>query len=225
MGSGGGGGGNRDGGSVNQFEINRRAAQTYTPPARTQAQPGFVGGPASAKMAEVGVKQTPTGPTVAKSTDMMPGGVSPGEVSAALGGLAGKTGVAAIAGREDVTLESLGGLAKDINQPAGLDVPGLTGVGLASVAKATSQSILDKLIADTTQTQTKVVTEKGSIAGIQSPGIIPGSTVYTGKQAADTVQDSTPTALQEEPIAKAPCLLYTSPSPRDGLLSRMPSSA
>ena len=128
-----------------------------------------------------------------------------------------------------MTLESLGGLAKDINQPAGLNVPGLTGVGLASVAKATSQSILDKLIADTTQTQTKVVTEKGSIAGIQSPGIIPGSTVYTGKQVADTVQDSTPTALQEEPIAQEPqyqtCLLYTSPSPRDGLLSRMPSSA
>ena len=26
-------------------------------------------------------------------------------------------------------------------------------------------------------------------------------------------------------VAAAPCLLYTSPSPRDGLLSRMPSSA
>ena len=28
-----------------------------------------------------------------------------------------------------------------------------------------------------------------------------------------------------EPILHYPCLLYTSPSPRDGLLSRMPSSA
>ena len=27
------------------------------------------------------------------------------------------------------------------------------------------------------------------------------------------------------PLQKKPCLLYTSPSPRDGLLSRMPSSA
>ena len=27
------------------------------------------------------------------------------------------------------------------------------------------------------------------------------------------------------PARRAPCLLYTSPSPRDGLLSRMPSSA
>ena len=26
-------------------------------------------------------------------------------------------------------------------------------------------------------------------------------------------------------VSHAPCLLYTSPSPRDGLLSRMPSSA
>ena len=31
---------------------------------------------------------------------------------------------------------------------------------------------------------------------------------------------------EEEPVQRiAPCLLYTSPSPRDGLLSRMPSSA
>ena len=31
--------------------------------------------------------------------------------------------------------------------------------------------------------------------------------------------------LEGEPISSIPCLLYTSPSPRDGLLSRMPSSA
>ena len=30
---------------------------------------------------------------------------------------------------------------------------------------------------------------------------------------------------KERPDALLPCLLYTSPSPRDGLLSRMPSSA
>ena len=29
----------------------------------------------------------------------------------------------------------------------------------------------------------------------------------------------------EEPLHRIACLLYTSPSPRDGLLSRMPSSA
>ena len=34
-----------------------------------------------------------------------------------------------------------------------------------------------------------------------------------------------PEAVREFLDRKAPCLLYTSPSPRDGLLSRMPSSA
>ena len=36
------------------------------------------------------------------------------------------------------------------------------------------------------------------------------------------VQDG---ATKEEILEKTGCLLYTSPSPRDGLLSRMPSSA
>ena len=31
--------------------------------------------------------------------------------------------------------------------------------------------------------------------------------------------------LRSGKLSKQPCLLYTSPSPRDGLLSRMPSSA
>ena len=33
------------------------------------------------------------------------------------------------------------------------------------------------------------------------------------------------TTVAEETAEKVTCLLYTSPSPRDGLLSRMPSSA
>ena len=33
------------------------------------------------------------------------------------------------------------------------------------------------------------------------------------------------TYFREHPEEMADCLLYTSPSPRDGLLSRMPSSA
>ena len=32
-------------------------------------------------------------------------------------------------------------------------------------------------------------------------------------------------ALDQDPAVLGTCLLYTSPSPRDGLLSRMPSSA
>ena len=42
------------------------------------------------------------------------------------------------------------------------------------------------------------------------------------KDAADTSLEISPRANSGEPIS---CLLYTSPSPRDGLLSRMPSSA
>ena len=37
--------------------------------------------------------------------------------------------------------------------------------------------------------------------------------------------DISETDLDKAMIDKKPCLLYTSPSPRDGLLSRMPSSA
>ena len=43
--------------------------------------------------------------------------------------------------------------------------------------------------------------------------------VFTG--AAKPGVKGNPTTI----IGVAPCLLYTSPSPRDGLLSRMPSSA
>ena len=35
----------------------------------------------------------------------------------------------------------------------------------------------------------------------------------------------TPVMLKANEMGITPCLLYTSPSPRDGLLSRMPSSA
>ena len=41
------------------------------------------------------------------------------------------------------------------------------------------------------------------------------------KHILQVVQVSTPEGRE----GAAPCLLYTSPSPRDGLLSRMPSSA
>ena len=45
--------------------------------------------------------------------------------------------------------------------------------------------------------------------------------------AASFTLRSSPTAMLLLPdrLPKYPCLLYTSPSPRDGLLSRMPSSA
>ena len=44
------------------------------------------------------------------------------------------------------------------------------------------------------------------------------------KNYEDAIEDYTK-AIEIEPNSVFACLLYTSPSPRDGLLSRMPSSA
>ena len=44
-------------------------------------------------------------------------------------------------------------------------------------------------------------------------------------QAVDQVKDAADTARENSSKMQDICLLYTSPSPRDGLLSRMPSSA
>ena len=52
-----------------------------------------------------------------------------------------------------------------------------------------------------------------------------GATTSTGKLADDMYDLGHKDYYSEEQIQTHPCLLYTSPSPRDGLLSRMPSSA
>ena len=43
--------------------------------------------------------------------------------------------------------------------------------------------------------------------------------------SACAADDPAPAPAPTEHAPLSPCLLYTSPSPRDGLLSRMPSSA
>ena len=50
---------------------------------------------------------------------------------------------------------------------------------------------------------------------------------FSGKTAAEIVQSDVSEYLAKLGLNQhlSPCLLYTSPSPRDGLLSRMPSSA
>ena len=57
--------------------------------------------------------------------------------------------------------------------------------------------------------------------------IVPVSLVNLARAFArlTTAPDTTPERLIADAIRAHPCLLYTSPSPRDGLLSRMPSSA
>ena len=50
--------------------------------------------------------------------------------------------------------------------------------------------------------------------------------VYTGTEKIVYREEKDPTKKPGETLVKVhACLLYTSPSPRDGLLSRMPSSA
>ena len=55
-------------------------------------------------------------------------------------------------------------------------------------------------------------------------GLLPVATVYLTKALVDSL--SLAIGPGSDPAAfTTACLLYTSPSPRDGLLSRMPSSA
>ena len=49
--------------------------------------------------------------------------------------------------------------------------------------------------------------------------------VTTMREVTLKVEFKIPQATELEKLEKKSCLLYTSPSPRDGLLSRMPSSA
>ena len=61
----------------------------------------------------------------------------------------------------------------------------------------------------------------------------PAWATFFRKEAVESTDSVTKSAAKDVPGASAPkpatkpqpCLLYTSPSPRDGLLSRMPSSA
>ena len=49
---------------------------------------------------------------------------------------------------------------------------------------------------------------------------------YLNKKKNEVIEDAPANAVGTGAnVALPPCLLYTSPSPRDGLLSRMPSSA
>ena len=56
---------------------------------------------------------------------------------------------------------------------------------------------------------------------------VPAGTAKHAKQAFEIAANYKPslTRYERQQILFRACLLYTSPSPRDGLLSRMPSSA
>ena len=70
-------------------------------------------------------------------------------------------------------------------------------------------------------TESEIVTGT-SFAPIGAEGLLLGSD-YLGRDLASRLIHGAQTTLTLALVAT--CLLYTSPSPRDGLLSRMPSSA
>ena len=73
------------------------------------------------------------------------------------------------------------------------------------------------------------ITEGEESVRIHRGGVAPVAPVYAPAPAAPAAAPVAPSAAPEaaptSPNTPNTCLLYTSPSPRDGLLSRMPSSA
>ena len=62
-------------------------------------------------------------------------------------------------------------------------------------------------------------------ANYQNYGMFVRGTAFYDTQLMDKRNDYYGNNNPSQPSQSYPCLLYTSPSPRDGLLSRMPSSA
>ena len=73
------------------------------------------------------------------------------------------------------------------------------------------------------KTMTKILAAAvaATLVGIAAPA----QAKLTDAEAARLGADLTPMGAEKAGNKDGTCLLYTSPSPRDGLLSRMPSSA
>ena len=111
-------------------------------------------------------------------------------------------------------VEDLGeDLAKQVVAQSG--VPTVS-VGLSAISQRPGESSDD--FAARQQAAREFETRQQSLAGL-APQV---AGLTTREQRARTLADQGIGSFQ--PLSKH-CLLYTSPSPRDGLLSRMPSSA
>ena len=71
----------------------------------------------------------------------------------------------------------------------------------------------------------RVVMEKREDAALLDESIFTDQSIYETEQNTTVYEIALPRQLSEQESDEYACLLYTSPSPRDGLLSRMPSSA
>ena len=85
--------------------------------------------------------------------------------------------------------------------PFGGPVPDLV-FGRAGITRASAETNAKRLNVEVNNGRLAMIGLFGFLAEANCPGAVPGLTGLI-----------------------KPCLLYTSPSPRDGLLSRMPSSA
>ena len=64
-----------------------------------------------------------------------------------------------------------------------------------------------------------------NLGAVESEALFDQDVFYNDDQQTRAKESSTSKGLGSEAYLAYSCLLYTSPSPRDGLLSRMPSSA
>ena len=112
----------------------------------------------------------------------------------------------------------------------------IAGTTVLPVASVVAEEMVEEIVTTGSRVKARSVTETPAPVDVISASELnnQGDT-----DVANLLRNSVPSyALNDQPISDAatlirpanlrgmaPCLLYTSPSPRDGLLSRMPSSA
>ena len=120
---------------------------------------------------------------------------------------------------EEITLESLAGVGpvttRKLNDAGIHNIMDLVVRGPVEIAELTSMDI------DTAGKLVEKAREGLVEGGLIQKDFVSANELYKKRQSIGKIT----TATEALDTLFAGCLLYTSPSPRDGLLSRMPSSA